>query len=794
MSIERQSLKQALASIEKDLGTSVQMLGDMAPLNVEAIHSGSFLLDAAIGVGGYPRGRIIEVFGAPSGGKCIEENSLVFCEDGLVAIKNFGSPLPKKFVKLQKKVKDVDGVSETSYLYNNGVSPTVRLTTSQGFSIEGTTNHPVVILNGEGNLQFKELAAITKGDILCIQRNQQCWGSATDLSGFTFAKHKNAGQFIDYKVPTRLTKSLARLLGYLVAEGYTVDRNIRFTNADPEVVVDFQKCSLESFGVVFKKVSPDGIDYVLSSAKIWAFLQYCGLISGISSAKEIPRKILAAPKDVVTEYMRAYFEGDGGVEIRYRNKNLFSGKVCATTASPRMASQLQTLFLNYGIIAGSYPSMKAASNGSKKKRRYWTISLSGNNVFLFKKSISFISKNKIRKLAIIGRESTKTNVDSIPHLAAVLQELNAELSYAVGVPLAGGNFSGKGRSYIFPSGERMTRRLARVIKEDQRITYTQLDELVSSSKKIVPASKNLEKLAQLRTANFFYDKIASVSPSHAQTYDFEVPGSHSFIANGVINHNTTMSLLAIAQAQKMGGRAAFIDVEHAFSVEYAQSLGIDTDKLYFVQPDFGEEALTVLERLTATNEFDIIVLDSTAALLPKAEMEEEIGKQFMALQARMMSQALRKLTPIVGKTKTVVIFINQTRQNVGVMYGNPTTTPGGEALKFYSSVRLNVRRLGGSDVKDGKDILGHIINITCVKNKVAPPLKSAEITFIYGKGIDTVKDMIEYALNMNVLAHEGNTYTLGDLEWVGREKTVKAISEDPALAEKVKEMLLAIKK
>lgn len=256
---------------------------------------------------------------------------------------------------------------------------------------------------------------------------------------------------------------------------------------------------------------------------------------------------------------------------------------------------------------------------------------------------------------------------------------------------------------------------------------------------------------------------------------------------------TTMSLLAIAQAQKMGGRAAFIDVEHAFSVEYAQSLGIDTDKLYFVQPDFGEEALTVLERLTATNEFDIIVLDSTAALLPKAEMEEEVGKQFMALQARMMSQALRKLTPIVGKTKTVVIFINQTRQNVGVMYGNPTTTPGGEALKFYSSVRLNVRRVGGSDVKDGKEILGHVINITCVKNKVAPPLKSAEITFIYGKGIDTTKDMIEYALNVGVLKHEGNTYSLDDQEWVGREKTVNAISEDPALAEKVRQLLLTSK-
>jgi recombination protein RecA len=256
---------------------------------------------------------------------------------------------------------------------------------------------------------------------------------------------------------------------------------------------------------------------------------------------------------------------------------------------------------------------------------------------------------------------------------------------------------------------------------------------------------------------------------------------------------TTMSLLAIAQAQKSGGRAAFIDVEHAFSVPYAQSLGVNTDDLYFVQPDVGEDALEVLEKLTATNEFDIIVLDSTAALLPRAEMEAEIGKQFMALQARMMSQALRKLTPIVGKSKTVVVFINQTRQNVGVMYGNPTTTPGGEALKFYSSVRLNVRRAGGSDIKDGKDILGHVINVTVVKNKVAPPLKSAELTFIYGKGIDTTLDMLEYALNKGVLAVTGHTYSLGDMKWVGRENTIKAIQEDPVLTKKVEDLLLNLK-
>jgi len=244
---------------------------------------------------------------------------------------------------------------------------------------------------------------------------------------------------------------------------------------------------------------------------------------------------------------------------------------------------------------------------------------------------------------------------------------------------------------------------------------------------------------------------------------------------------SSISLMAVAEAQKAGGIAAFIDVEHCFSKAYATSLGVDVDNLYFVQPDFGEQALEILERLTSTNEFDIIVLDSTAALVPKAEAEAEMVKESMALQARMMSKALRKLTPIIGKTKTVVIFINQTRQNVAVMYGNPLSTPGGEALKFYSSVRLNVRKIGGSDIKEGDVVKGHHINITCVKNKVGPPSRSAELTFRFEGGIDKTLDLIEYALNKGALDLKGHTYSFGDQKWVGRDNAIEAIKSDLVL-------------
>lgn len=252
---------------------------------------------------------------------------------------------------------------------------------------------------------------------------------------------------------------------------------------------------------------------------------------------------------------------------------------------------------------------------------------------------------------------------------------------------------------------------------------------------------------------------------------------------------TSISLMGIAQAQKMGGKAAFIDVEHAFSKPYARDLGVDVDSLYFVQPDFGEQALEVLERLTATNEFDMIVLDSTAALVPKAEAEAEMEKESMGLQARMLSKALRKLTPVVGKTKTVVVFINQTRQSMA-MYGNPTTTPGGEALKFYSSVRLNVKKVSGSEIKDGTTILGHRILINVVKNKVAPPLRTAELNFIFGKGIDTSLDMIEFALNSGALDLKGHTYSFKDKKWVGRDNAIKGIQEDPAVREELEQWII----
>ncbi|MGE0201485.1 MAG: recombinase RecA [Candidatus Melainabacteria bacterium] len=240
---------------------------------------------------------------------------------------------------------------------------------------------------------------------------------------------------------------------------------------------------------------------------------------------------------------------------------------------------------------------------------------------------------------------------------------------------------------------------------------------------------------------------------------------------------TTMTLSIVAQAQKTGGIAAFVDAEHALDPEYARKIGVNIDELLVSQPDTGEQALEITEQLVRSGAVDIIVVDSVAALVPKAEIEGEMGDSHMGLQARLMSQALRKLTAIVGKTRTTVIFINQLRQKIGVIYGNPETTTGGNALKFYASVRLDIRRVETLK-KDGTEI-GNRVKVRVVKNKVAPPFKIAEFDILFGQGISSASSLIDVAVDMNIIKKAGAWYSYQDEKLgQGRDKTREMLEED----------------
>jgi recombination protein RecA len=288
-------------------------------------------------------------------------------------------------------------------------------------------------------------------------------------------------------------------------------------------------------------------------------------------------------------------------------------------------------------------------------------------------------------------------------------------------------------------------------------------------------------------------EIASI-PTGSLAVDFAI-GIGGFPRGRVVeiygpesSGKTTLALSVLGQAQKLGGVAAIIDAEHALDAQYAAKLGVDIDNLLVSQPDFGEQALEIAEMLVRSNSVDVVVIDSVAALVPRAELEGEMGDSHVGLQARLMSQALRKLTAIVAKSKTCLVFINQIREKIGVMFGSPETTSGGRALKFYSSVRIDIRRIGA--IKDRDEVTGSRVRITCKKNKVAAPFRQAEFDIDYGGGISRVGELIDLGLIHKLVAKSGAWYSAGDVRLgQGRENSKQFLRDNPDLADEIEAKL-----
>ncbi len=253
---------------------------------------------------------------------------------------------------------------------------------------------------------------------------------------------------------------------------------------------------------------------------------------------------------------------------------------------------------------------------------------------------------------------------------------------------------------------------------------------------------------------------------------------------------TTIATHVIAEAQKKGGMCAFIDAEHAFDSNYARKLGVDVDNLLISQPDYGEQALEIADRLILSGALDVVVIDSVAALVPKGELEGEMGDSKMGLHARLMSQALRKLTATISKTNTICIFINQLREKIGVMFGNPETTTGGNALKFYASVRLDIRRM--TQIKDGEEAIGNHVKVKVVKNKVAPPFRSAEFDIIFGEGISKMGEVIDMGVEFGIVQKSGSWFSYGsDKLGQGRDSVRQLLHDNPELAAEIETKIRA---
>lgn len=305
--------------------------------------------------------------------------------------------------------------------------------------------------------------------------------------------------------------------------------------------------------------------------------------------------------------------------------------------------------------------------------------------------------------------------------------------------------------------------------------------------------KAFGKGSVMRMGSESYDPIASISTgSIALDLALGIGGLPrsriTEIYGAESSGKTTVALQCIAEAQKSGGLALFVDAEHALDTEYAKTLGVDIDRLYVAQPTTGEEALEIMDSMIRSGAMDIVVLDSVAALVPKAEIEGDMGDSHVGIQARMMSQALRKLGGTVNKTHTAVIFINQIREKIGVMFGNPETTPGGRALKFWASVRLEVRR--GELLKNGTDAFGARTKIKVVKNKVAPPFKQAEFDMIFGEGINKQADVLDLCVEQNIVSKAGTYYNYGEVRLgQGRENAKQFLLENPEIYEELNRLI-----
>ncbi|MCP3876161.1 MAG: recombinase RecA [Desulfobacteraceae bacterium] len=288
--------------------------------------------------------------------------------------------------------------------------------------------------------------------------------------------------------------------------------------------------------------------------------------------------------------------------------------------------------------------------------------------------------------------------------------------------------------------------------------------------------REVEAVPVIRTGSLALDKALGVG-GYPRGRVIEIYGPES-------SGKTTLALHAVAQAQEGGGIAAFIDAEHALDVAYAKRLGVDCDELLVSQPDTGEQALEIADMLVRSGGVDIMVVDSVAALVPRSEIEGDMGDSHMGLQARLMSQALRKLTATIGKTNTTIIFINQIRMKIGVVYGNPETTTGGNALKFYSSMRLEIRR--SSPIKDGQEIIGNRTKVKVVKNKLAPPFKNVEFDLMYGEGISKTGDLLDMGVNLEIVDKSGSWYSFGgERIGQGRENVKLFLIDNPDIFEKI---------
>ncbi len=646
------ALETALVQIERQFGKgSIMRLGDDARAPVEVIPTGSIALDVALGIGGLPRGRVVEIYGPESSGKCLTADTYVWTDRGLETIAEIfaragmNASCTSRVTDVRKYgirlVNERGELESVAALTQNNRKPVLRLRLRSGRVISVTHNHPLRVMSERGFIVWRKAGKIQPGDTLV----SATYGAVEAAEG------------------TGISEDEAILLGYLVAEGsLSYEYSVQFTNWDPEVSGEFIRLMEGLFGVQVSCY--DGKEFAVHGKAIRErFAKEYDLDYVLAAGKKVPACVRTAGHKVQRAFLSALFEGDGWIDS--------SSTIGLGTASEELARQVQLMLYGLGV-----PATVSSKYNPKYERDYWSVTINSAVAGRFLSEVGFRSSRRRAQVEKCFKLSTlDPQFENIPYISGLLRDLRDN---------CGGD-----REFDRMAGDLFRpdmnlacsrRRLAKIVEWCER----RLDRLSAGAQIIV---RYLRALAEMP---YTYEDVASVQDIGLQpTFDVVLPDTHSFIANGVLSHNTTVALHAVANAQKTGGIAAFIDAEHALDPEYAQKLGVDTDALLVSQPDTGEQALEIADMLVRSGALDLVVIDSVAALVPRAEIEGEMGDSHVGLQARLMSQALRKLAGALSQTKTTAIFINQLREKIGVMFG---------CASWYTNVTL----ADGSREKIGK--------------------------------------------------------------------------------------------
>lgn len=629
------ALETALAQIERQFGKgSIMRLGDDNRPAIESVPTGAIALDVALGIGGIPRGRIVEVFGPESSGKCLTADTRIWTDRGLETIEELFARAgqPATCVSRTTDIRDLGiravneygELEQVAALTHNGRRPVLRITTASGRRVTVTHNHPLRVMNRSGRIVWREAGKLAVDDALVSAR----FGAPEAAS--------DGG----------LSEDEAVFLGYLVAEGTLgTTTSLRFTNGDDEVGREFTALAEWLLDTTVRTYAGSNCtEYVISGKKyrthVWK--QY-GLGYVGAAEKSVPHCVRIAGNKAQRAFLSALFEGDDWIDT--------TSSVGLGTASEKLARDVQLLLYGLGIPASIY-----SKYNSTYGRHYWSVIINPSVAHRFFREIGFRSQRRAGQADANFRLSSRSpQFENVPFVAELIRDIRDSI--------------GGDREFDRIAGDLFRKDTNLSCSRDRLVRILHWAEARTAGTP-APVRSLLDYLRYLVETSHTYEAITSIEDAGRQpTFDLMMPETHSFLAEGIVSHNTTVALHSVASVQNAGGIAAFIDAEHALDPEYAKKIGVNVDDLLLSQPDTGEQALEIADMLIRSGAVSVVVIDSVAALVPRAEIEGEMGDSHVGLQARLMSQALRKLAGALRQTNTIAIFINQLREKVGVMFG-----------------------------------------------------------------------------------------------------------------------------